>query len=340
MAVNSQHLVLITGGSGFIGGYCILVALRDGYRVRTTVRSLDRADSVREMLCYGGVEKDSLGSIEFVAADLKDDSNWPEACAGCTYVLHVASPFPDAAPKHEQDLVVPAREGTLRVLRAAKEAKSVKRVVVTSSCAAISHGHPPERHEKTFTEEDWTDVDNPKSPVTAYQKSKTVAERLEVATVNPCGVYGPLSSTSVSASMKTIEFMMKSFPLIPQLGYGVVDVRDVADLHILAMTNPQASGERFIACADQYAELRDIAKILKQRFGNKAKKVLTRDAPNWLLKLAAYFDPQVALVASDLGKRYQESNAKAKRVLGWRPRSAEESIVDTTESMERFNLLT
>jgi nucleoside-diphosphate-sugar epimerase len=260
------------------------------------------------------------------------------------------SPFPDTAPKHEDDLIIPAREGTLRVLRAAKEAASVKRVVVTASCAAISHGHPLERHERPFTEEDWTDVENPKSPVTAYQKSKTVAERaawewlareggLEMTMVNPCGVYGPLLSKTVSASMKSIEFLMKGFPLIPQLGYGVVDVRDVADLHLIAMTHPQADGERFIACADQYTEFRDIAKILKQRFGNKAKKVPTRDAPNWLLKLAAYFDAQVALVASDLGKRYQESNAKAKRILGWRPRSAEDSIVDTTESMERFALI-
>ena len=261
------------------------------------------------------------------------------------------SPFPVDAPKHEDELIVPAREGTLRVLCAAKEAGSVKRVVITASCAAISHGHPLERHERPFTEEDWTNVDNSKSPVTAYQKSKTVAERaawewltreggFEMTTVNPCGVYGPLLSKTVSSSMKAIEFMMKGqFLLIPQLGYGVVDVRDVADLHLIAMTHPLANGERFIACADQYTELRDIARILKQRFGNKAKKVPTRDAPNWLLKLAAYFDPLVALVAADLGKRYQESNAKAKTILGWRPRSAEDSIVDTTESMESFGLI-
>lgn len=353
MASPSDTLVLITGGSGFVGAHCILAAIRAGYRVRTTVRSLDRAESVREMLRRGGADEPFIQNIEFTASDLSDDRGWTEACAGCTYVLHVASPFPANAPKNEDDLIIPARDGTLRVLRAAKKAGTVERVVITSSTASVVYGHSDERlRQGPFTEDDWTDLDNPASPVGAYQKSKTLAERaardwvdkeggsLEIATIHPCGIYGPVLSKNYATSIQLVEWLMNGrIPMLPQLGFGVIDVRDVADLHLLAMTHPEAKGERFLAVPDEYIDVPGIAKVLKEKFGEKAKKVPTRVAPSWLLKIVGYFDAQVGMMAPELGKRKEESNEKARRLLGWRPRSVEEALVATTESLDKLGLL-
>ena len=216
------ELVLVTGGSGFIGAHCILQLLNAGYRVRTTVRSLDREGRVRAMLAAGGAE--SSAGLSFVAADLMEDRGWPEAVAGCDFVLHVASPFPASVPKHEDDLIVPAREGALRVLRASRDA-GVKRVVQTSSFAAIVYGsNPPDR---TFTEEDWTD---PSGDVGAYAKSKTLAERaawdfvaregggLELSVVNPVGVFGPVLGPDISTSILIVQRLMDgSMPGCPRL---------------------------------------------------------------------------------------------------------------------------
>ncbi|MGA3188346.1 MAG: aldehyde reductase [Bryobacteraceae bacterium] len=335
----SSELVLVTGGSGFIGAQCILQLLDAGYHVRTTVRSLEREPQVRAMLKAGGAEPGDR--LSFAAADLEKDAGWPEAVAGCQYVLHVASPFPSKVPKHEDELIVPAREGSLRVLRASRDAR-VKRVVLTSSFAAIGYGQNPQ--EAPFNETNWTDPDG--DGVLPYVKSKTLAERaawdfiakeggaLELSVVNPVGVFGPVLGPDYSTSILIVQRMMDgAVPGCPQLYFGVVDVRDVADLHIRAMTDPAAKGERFLAVAGDFISLLDIAKILKSRLGASAKRVPTRQLPDWLVRLAALRDPAVKQILPELGKRKNATNEKAKRILGWAPRSNEESIVATAESL-------
>ena len=342
----SAELVLVTGGSGFIGAHCILQLLDKGYRVRTTVRSLNREADIRAMLKAGGAAEPGA-ALSFAAADLMSDAGWPEAVAGCDYVLHVASPIPLLMPKNEDDLIIPAREGALRVLRAAREAR-VRRVVLTSSFAAIGYGQ--KITDQPFTEANWSDPNA--SDITAYVKSKTLAERaawdfifreggaLELAVVNPVFVLGPVLGPDYSTSIQVIQRMLEgTLPGIPHLAAGIVDVRDVADLHLRAMTNPDARGERFLATNGDQITWKQIALVLKARMGETAKRVPTRDAPDWLLRLAALVDPSVSQLLPELGKIKRISNEKARRVLGWSPRSNEDAIVATAESLVRLGLL-
>src|ERR1700681_3753569 len=268
-----MSVVLVTGGSGFIGSHCILQLLAGGHQVRTTVRSLKREADVRAMLKEGGADSQSIGRLSFFAADLEKDAGWPEAVDGCEYVLHVASPLPANVPKHEDELIVPAREGTLRVLRASREA-GVKRVVLTSSFAAIGYGQKP--RTTPFTETDWT---NPSAAdVSPYVKSKTLAERaawdfigreggaLELAVVNPVGVFGPVLGPDYSTSIHLVQRMLDgALPGSPRLSLGVVDVRDLADLHLRAMTHLAAMGQRFLAVAGDFMTMLEIAQLLKAR---------------------------------------------------------------------------
>ena len=337
--------VLVTGGSGFIGTHCILQLLAAGYQVRTTVRNLKREGDVRAMLKAGGAEPGNR--LNFFAADLESDPGWREAVAGCDFVLHVASPLPPSVPKHEDELIVPAREGTLRVLRASRDA-GVKRVVLTSSFAAIGYGHKV--RETPFSEADWTDPSG--DDVAPYTKSKTLAERaawdflareggaLELSVVNPVGVFGPVLGPDYSASILLVQKMLDgAMPGAPRLYFGAVDVRDVADLHIRAMTNPAASGERFLSVSGDFLTMLDIAKILKARLGASAKRVPGRELPNWMVRLAALRDPAIKLILPELGKKKNATNEKARRVLGWAPRSNEEALIATAESLVRLGLL-
>ncbi len=335
----SGESVLVTGGSGFIGSHCILDLLRAGYRVRTTVRSPEREATVRELL---GAE--SADALSFVTADLMADAGWKDAVSGCDFVLHVASPFPLGAPKHEDDLIVPAREGALRVLAAARDAQ-VRRVVMTSSFAAIGYGVAP--RDVPFTEEDWSNPDG--NDISAYAKSKTLAERaawdfvagegsgLELAVVNPVGVFGPVLGPDFSTSIQLVKRLLEgSIPGLPRVAYGIVDVRDVADLHRRAMTEPGAAGERFLAVAGEFMSVPEIAAVLRERMGADAKKVPTRVLPDWVVRLVSRFDSSVKQIVPELGKVKQASNEKAKRVLAWSPRPNEEAIVASGESLIRL----
>jgi len=335
----SGESVLVTAGSGFIGSHCILDLLRAGYRVRTTVRSPEREATVRELL---GAE--SADALSFVTADLMADAGWKDAVSGCDFVLHVASPFPLGAPKHEDDLIVPAREGALRVLAAARDAQ-VRRVVMTSSFAAIGYGVAP--RDLPFTEEDWSNPDG--NGISAYAKSKTLAERaawdfvagegsgLELAVVNPVGVFGPVLGPDFSTSIQLVKRLLEgSIPGLPRVAYGIVDVRDVADLHRRAMTEPGAAGERFLAVAGEFMSVPEIAAVLRERMGADAKKVPTRVLPDWVVRLVSRFDSSVKQIVPELGKVKQASNEKAKRVLAWSPRPNEEAIVASGESLIRL----
>ena len=333
--------VLVTGGSGFVASHCILQLLAAGHDVKTTVRNLSREADVRALV------KEQGSRLGFVAADLESDAGWADAAAGCEFVLHVASPFPAGAPKHEDELIVPAREGALRVLRAARDA-GVRRVVLTSSFAAIGYGHKP--RTAPFTEADWSDPAG--DDTTAYAKSKTLAERaawdfiaregggLELSVVNPVGIFGPVLGPDISTSILIVQRLMDGdLPGMPKLLFGVVDVRDVADLHLRAMTNPAAKGERFLAVAGPFISMADIAAILKRRMGAAAANVPTRRLPNWMVRLVGLFDPAVSLITLELGKKKSASNEKARRVLGWTPRSNEEAIVATAQSLIDLGLL-
>jgi nucleoside-diphosphate-sugar epimerase len=336
--------VLVTGGSGFVGSHCILQLLAAGHEVRTTVRSVKREGDVRSMLREGGAEPG--GRLSFFEADLENDVGWLEAIAGCEYVLHVASPFPLAAPKHADELIVPAREGALRVLRASHDV-GVRRVVLTSSFAAIGYGHGPQK--ALYDEEDWTD---PRRKVSSYVKSKTLAERaawdflaregggLELSVINPVGIFGPVLGPDYASSILLVQRMMDgALPGFPRLCFGVVDVRDVADLHIRAMTHPAAKSERFLAVAGDFLLMLDIAKVLKARLGAAAKRVPTRQLPDWLVRIAALLDPTVRQILPELGKVKNAVHDKARRMLDWAPRSREDAIVATAESLLRLGLL-
>lgn len=349
--MSERNLILVTGGSGFVGSRCILLALEQGYAVRTTVRSAKVADDVRKMLLRGGASQVQANSVQFSVANLMHDDGWQNACKDCVYVLHVASPFPPGKAKHEDDLIIPARGGTLRVLKAAKAAGTVKRVVVTSSIAAITYGHPDPGSEP-YTEKDWTILDNPGRPVAAYPKSKTLAERaawefiagpgagMELAVVMPGGIFGPVLGPKFATTVLLVERMVKGkVPAVPQLWVGCVDVRDVADLDLRAMTDPKANGERFLCLSsDGLISVKDVAKSLSDGLQEEeAKNISSRVAPDVLLWLVGLWDEDVSLIVPELGKHKRASSAKAQQILGLKLRSAAESVLATTESLKELN---
>jgi nucleoside-diphosphate-sugar epimerase len=334
-----DQLVLVTGGSGFIGAHCIRRLHADGYRVRTTVRSLAREGDVRGMA--------GSGPLEVVAADLTADDGWAEAAAGCDFVLHVASPFPLDQPKHEDELIVPARDGALRVLRAARDA-GVRRVVLTSSFAAIGYGHG--HSDTVYDETTWTDVDGP--GVSAYAKSKTIAERaawdfvagdggtLELAVVNPVAVLGPLLGPDTSTSIELVKRLIDgSMPGMPKVAYGIVDVRDVADLHVLAMQTPAAAGERFLALGEDFRWIRELGAWLRETHPQRAKKIPRRELPNLLVRIASRFDGSLRQLTPELGVRKRATNQKARRLLSWAPRSDREAVEATAETLIALGLV-
>lgn len=341
----SGELVLVTGGSGFVGAHCIVQLLVAGYGVRTTVRSLAREADVRALVATGGATAPDALSV--AAADLLSDGGWADAAAGCDFVLHVASPFPVVQPKDESELIIPAREGALRVLRAARDA-GVKRVVLTSSFAAVGYGR--KLKERPYTEEDWTDPDG--EGVTAYTKSKTLAERaawdfidregggLGLAVVNPVGIFGPALGPDYSTSLLLLRRLMSgTVPALPRMSTSAVDVRDVADLHLRAMTDPAAAGQRFLAVAGAPVTLPEIAALLRERLGNAARRVPTRVLPDWVVRTLAPIVPTLKQLAPQLGNPKVVSNDKARTLLGWNPRSNEDSIVASAESLVRIGSL-
>jgi len=316
--------VLVTGGSGYVGTQLIAALLRDGTAVRTTVRSLDREAGLREAVRRGGADD---AGLEVVVADLTADDGWPGAVAGCAGIYHVASPM--IQPKDPDELIVPARDGTLRVLRAARAA-GARRVVLTSSFAAVGYTPKP---SADYTEADWTDPDTP--GLHPYPRAKAIAERAawdfiehegagtELVVVNPTFILGPTLTTEARSSLQMIKAMLDGkMSVVPRQRFGVADVRDVADLHIRAMATPEAAGQRFLALADgptiSYLQL---AQILRDRLGPLAERVPTEEAPGDEL-------PDLVI-----------HNDRARNELGWRPRPAETTIVETAESLRGLGLL-
>ena len=330
--------VLVTGGTGFLGGHCIAQLLERGYDVRTTVRSASREPAVRATLERAGV--DAGPRLTVAVANLESDEGWSAAVAGCRYVLHVASPFPPVQPADADELIVPARDGALRVIRAALEA-GAERIVQTSSIAAVR----PDRASSAaapYTEADWTDPSN--TARTPYVRSKTIAEQAawslvresgaedRLATVCPGAIIGPALNDDHSFSLQTISRLLGGMPAVPRLGFTFVDVRDVAGLHILAMTEAAGGGERFLA-TDRFLWMAEVAAVLRERLGDDARKVPTRTAPNLLIRAMGIFDASVRSVVGDLGRQSWFSSAKARETLGWTTLPVEDSITDCARSL-------
>ncbi|QIL20616.1 aldehyde reductase [Thermomonas sp. HDW16] len=328
--------VLVTGGTGFVGAWCIVELLRQGYRVRTTVRSAARQAGVRHAVAR---EIEPGDRLEFTIADLTSDAGWAEAMTGCDYVLHVASPM-TSATADPQALIAPAREGTLRVLKAAVDA-GVQRVVMTSSCATVNQGL--QSGDTVNDETMWASENDP--DLNAYRLSKILAERAawdfmrehggatEFATVLPSAIFGPVLTLDNPGSVQLVQRQLQGkMPGTPNVGFCVVDVRDLALAHVEAMRRPEAAGERFIV-AGEFVWMRDVAAILRQRLGERAAKVPTRGLPDWLVKLMGRFVPAMQQLVPMLGRRHLYRSDKAQRLLGYRPRPAADTLVECAESL-------
>jgi dihydroflavonol-4-reductase len=335
--------VLVTGISGFIARHCAVDLLNAGYGVRGTVRSLKRSDEVRESLSRHA----PVVRLEFAEADLESEAGWDAAVRGCRHVLHVASPFPAVQPKDEQDLIRPAVQGTLRVLRAAASA-GVGRFVQTSSLVAVMYGHPRSRTQP-FTEADWTRVDSP--GVSAYGKSKTLAERagrefaarqgagLHYSTVNPGFVLGPMLGREIGTSAQIIRmFLIGKYPGAPKLAIPCVDVRDVARAHRLALEVDAPTGGRYLAAADTLWFI-EIAQAIREALGPAGRKAPRFELPNWLVRLAAIFDPTTRQAVPDLGRQMPLDNSLTRRTLGMDFIPSREAAVAMARSLIELKLV-
>jgi nucleoside-diphosphate-sugar epimerase len=327
--------ILVTGATGFVAGHCIADLLAGGHSVRGTVRSLADPARVAHLRALGC-------DLELVEADLTRDDGWAAAVAGVDAVLHVASPFPATPPRDEDELIRPAVDGTLRVLRASADA-GVRRVVLTSSIAAVCGG--PTTDDRVHTEADWSDVDR----CTAYPKSKTLAERaawafvadhpeLELVTINPGLVIGPLQHTAVSSSVSIfVRLLNRQMPAVPKLGFAPVDVRDLATAHRLAIQSPAAAGNRYI-CAGENAWTTDFATTLADELGPRGYRIATRRLPYWAMWTIARFDKALRVGLEFADRAENVSSGKARSELGWRQRPLRESLVDTANSIVELGL--
>ncbi|MCB0637865.1 MAG: aldehyde reductase [Lewinella sp.] len=336
--MSTNQTVLLTGVTGFLGSHTTIQLLEKGYRVIGTLRKLDRAPAIQAVIAR---HTDRVDQLSFAEADLRDAAVWPRLMAGVDYVQHIASPFPRVLPKNDDELLIPARDGALQVLRAAAQ-HGVRRVVLTSSTGAIVYGKTPEQRSATFTESDWTDVTN-RRDTTPYFRSKTMAERaawgfiaeddsgLELTTVCPGAILGPVleADFGTSANM-VIKTMDGSSPAIPRIGFDMVDVRSVADLLIRAMEMPGAAGQRYIASAG-YRTFKQLADTLREAYPDR--KIPSRMLPNLMVRLIARIEPSLKPILVDLGVERRVSNEKAMRELNWSPRPVEEAILACAGSL-------
>ncbi len=335
--VESER-VLVTGGSGYVASFCITQLLREGAYVTTTVRDPAREGQVRATIGKSAAIGDRL---KVMVADLEADAGWVQACSGCSGVLHVASPLPSRVPKDDGELVRPARDGALRVLAAARRA-GVRRVVLTSSTAAVTYGHGGRSHP--FTEADWSDPDD-RTDSSAYERSKMISERaawdwhsreggtMELVTLCPGAVIGPVLGDDFSASLDIVKRLIDgSLPGLPRFGWPLVDVRDVADLHVRALRAPNAAGQRYIG-AGAFLWMEDVARVLRERVPEVSGRLPKRRLPSWLVRLSSTFDPILRERLFELDKERPVSADKAKRELGWAPRPIDEAIACTARSL-------
>lgn len=335
--------ILITGGSGYIATYLTAQLLKMNTAVRVTVRSQKRIPEIKDALA--DLNQADLSKLEVVSADLSSNEGWPKAMQGITRVLHVASPFPTTEPKTEDEVIIPAKEGTLRILKAAHNA-GVKSVVMTSAFGAVGMGYTKAESNHIFTEKDWSNM-TPNSKLSAYYKSKLIAEQaaweyvkkeapsLHLTTMLPVAVMGPVIGKRITGSNLLINMMLNgSMPAVPDVDIPIVDVRDVVDANINALTNPSAIGERFILSNNSAFSLLKIAKILHNGIGSGADKAPKHQLPSWFIRLIALFSASMRSILPDLGIRRKMTSAKAKKLLNWQPKYApEQTILVTANSI-------
>lgn len=342
--VATQDRVLVTGASGFLAKQCIAELIKKGYRVRGTLR---RPEAAPEVVAAVSTVADCSGSIEFTEVELTSNRGWDEAARGCRYLLHVASPFPLKVPKDPNELIAPARDGTLRVLEAAARS-GVERCVLTSSTVAIVSGHPQDQ-EKMYTESDWANVDSP--AIMPYPLSKTLAERaawdfiasdksgMTLAAINPGLILGPLLDRNSGSSVELISLLLRgAYPAVPRVHFSIADVRDVAALHVAAMENPNAAGQRFI-CATEALWIKDISLVLLKHFPAYSRKLPTREIADFVVRIAALIDSRLKAAVPELSARKDVSNEKASSLLGFKFRTSEDAIVATAQSLIGFNMV-
>lgn len=343
--IHSHQKVLVTGGTGFVAIHSILQLLNRGYQVRTTVRSLNSRDKIFEMLKNGGIT--DFSQLEFIETDLTSDKNWNEAMIGCQYVLHIASPIFLRLPKNEDEMIRPAVDGTLRVLKAARDS-GVKRVVMTSNFGAVGYSH--KEKNSLITEESWTDPNE--KGLSTYNKSKVLAEKaawdfiekkggaLELSVINPMGIFGPSLNEDLSSGFELLKKLLDgSMKAIPDIRLGIVDVRDVAELHILAMEKPQAKGERFLALSGGTMSLMEIVKLLKEKMPYVTTKAPAKSLPTFIIRLSSIFNDQAKAILPLVGINRNASNKKAKTILGWVPRTNEEAVTASVISLIKWKNL-
>lgn len=343
----TEDLVLVTGASGYLAQHCIVQLLEQGYRVRGTLRAMTRAAETVTAVSGALRDRGLASRFSVMEAELTTPTDWAAPMADVRYVLHVASPIPATMPRSAEELIKPAREGTLNVMRAAA-AGGVERVVQTSSSTAVAYGCAAP-NGRVFTEQDWSDPDHPDN--NAYSRSKTVAERaawealpslpraLEWTAITPGLILGPVMSKDARASVQVVAKLLKGeMPGLPRLAWQVVDVRDIADLHVRAMTARAAAGQRYIG-AGEFVTMTQIAEILRRELGADGAKVATRGLPDWLIRLVGLFDPEVGGQTFELGKERRLSSAKARDELGWTTRPVAQTIIDTATSLARTGAL-
>ena len=334
-SAETERSYLVTGASGFLALHLIDRLLACGHRVRGTLRRRERETDLRAALAHHG---SGAARLEFVEATLESDAGWDAACAGVDGVFHVASPVPGKTPLVDASFLGPAREGTLRVLEAADRA-GARRVVLTSSVAAITNGHPP--RPAPFTAADWSIAEQ----APPYEKSKTIAERAawdwsaahpdgpELVSVNPSFVLGPLLVAERSPSLDIVRLLVeRKQPGVADLYFGIVDVRDVAEAHYLAMTRPEAKGQRFL-CNTEVLSHHQIACVLAAHLRPRGLRIATRRLPNWFVRLLGRFVPTIRFIVPRLGQRKELDSSKLRQVLGWDPRPVGETLCETADSL-------
>jgi dihydroflavonol-4-reductase len=334
--------ILITGGSGFLGSYLVKTALEKGWDVRASVRSIKQSEALRKALKLNAEQSQRLS---FATADLLDPRAWKEACLNRDVVIHSASPFPQLSPKSDDDVLIPARQGTLNVLEGARSA-GVQRVVLTSSSSAIAYGRKGQDRSGLFDPSDWTDASVLKD-TNAYYRSKTLAERaawdfaklhsMQLTTICPGAILGPLMSPSMSASINLVsKLMQNSVPALPKIGYESVDVRSVAELHILAAENESVVGKRLIGTS-AYVRFSDIARILKPAFPNR--KFPKSELPDWGVRMFSNFEPTLRPILIELGAERRLDSSESRDLLHWKPIAIEQSIRECAQSLIDFGLV-
>lgn len=342
--MENNKKVLLTGITGFVGSHTAIQLLEKGYQVIGTLRDLKRVESIKKIISQ---HTSQLQNLSFVEADIQDAAIWQKLMTGVDYVQHIASPFPKVLPKNENDLIIPAKEGNLNILSAAVKS-NVKRVVITSSSAAVNYGQPAEKRRGTFDENDWTDVTR-NDDLAPYYKSKAIAEKaawdfmkknntgLQLSVVCPGLILGPLLEEDFSASANVIIKMLDgSLPAVPKIGFELVDVRSIASLLILAMEEPQAANQRYIGSAGFFT-FSNIAGVLKKAYPKN--KIPSGKLPNFTVRILSLFDATLKPVLLDLGTERKLNASKAVNSLGWKPIRPEQAILDCAESIFKLGIV-